>query len=103
MQEEIKGLLSLAIKPALPVGWVAEKESWIIVTEEGRAPRLEKTRYFTFWNRQRDRDCEDSRIDITVMTPEMERIVTEYIQDVLELRRYSPGAADPSSLIGVWA
>lgn len=101
MQEEIKGLLSLAIKPALPVGWVAEKESWIIVTEEGRAPRLEKTRYFTFWNRQRD--CEDSRIDITVMTPEMERIVTEYIQDVLGLRRYSPGAADPSSLIGVWA
>lgn len=101
MQEEIKGLLSLAIKPALPVDWVAEKESWIIVTEEGRAPRLEKTRYFTFWNRQRD--CEDSRVDITVMTPELERIISEYIQDVLGLRRYSPWAADPSSLIGVWA
>lgn len=101
MQEAINRLIDNVLKSIGPVDWVALRESWTIVVCTNGKPTMEKTRYFCFFNR--GREYEDGRVDITVLDHAAENAVEQYIQDKLHLKRFSPGAADSPSLIGVWA
>jgi hypothetical protein len=101
MQEGIYTLIDMLLRDIRPVDWVSQKESWIITEAEGKDPRLERARYFSFWNRRKDYD--ESRVDVIVTTPEMEDTVISYVRQRLGLIRYSPGKDDSKSLIGVWA
>lgn len=101
MQEAINRLIDNLLKSIDPVDWVALRESWTIVICTNGKPKLEKTRYFCFFNR--GKEYEGGRIDITVLNQETENAVSKYIQERLQLKRFSPGADDAPSLIGVWA
>lgn len=77
------------------------RESWIIAEEQGRKPRLKKTRYFSFANRRRI--WTDGSVDIVVTTREAEQAVRGYICTALCFKPYEPGPDDPSTLIEVFA
>ncbi|MBQ2641745.1 MAG: hypothetical protein IJG15_07090 [Lachnospiraceae bacterium] len=101
MQEEISRAVISAIGEKDDIDLVLHRESWIIAQEEGKKPRLEKARYFSFMNRRKM--WESDHIDIVVMTAEAEEAVKEVIRTRYGLTAYPPGADDPSSLLEVWA
>jgi len=100
MWEETKAALKIILKPRT-ADFVLYRESWIIVEEQGKAPRLEKSRYFSFVDRKNS--WPSDHVDVTCMTREAEEAVREYISRELGLKRFSPGADDPTSLLEVWA
>lgn len=101
MQEEINRALDSILAKIGKADWVALRESWAIVLCTNGKPTLEKTRHFCFFNR--GREFEDGRVDITVLDEDTEEAVIRCIQERMRLKRFSPGANDASSLIGVWA
>lgn len=100
-QEEIYRLIETVIKDMAPIDWVALRESWIIVECTNGRPTLEQIRYYCFFNR--GREYEGGREDLIVLTKDSEAIVARFIEERLGLKRFSPGADDAKSLIGVWA
>ena len=103
MQEEIgralRDILDILVAGE-DIDLVLHRESWIIAEEKGKAPRLEKARYFSFMNRLRM--WEEDHADIIVTTPEAEEAVREFIRGRLGLEPFPPGAEDSTSLLEAW-
>ena len=102
MQEEVKQALKL-ILGTKKTELVLHRESWIIVQEEGKQPRLEKSRFFTFIDVESGKTYPAEQTDVTCMTREAEKAVQEYIRDDLRMKRFKPGKDDPSNLLEAWA
>lgn len=102
MQEEIKQALKLILGPKRIV-IVLHRESWIIAEEEGKQPRLERSRYFTFIDDELGETYPVEQTDVACMTREAEKAVQEFIRDELGLKRFEPGKNDPPSLLEAWA
>lgn len=100
MQEEIGRALRDILAAGEDIDLVLYRESWIIAEEEGKAPRFEKARYFSFLNRLRM--WEEDHTDIIVTTPEAEEAVREFIRARFGMEPCPPGAEDPSSLLEAW-
>ena len=100
MWEEIEATLKMILKP-WAIDFVLYRESWIVVEEQGKVPRLEKSRYFSFIDRKKE--WPSDQVDVTCMTGEAEETVRRYISRELGLKRFKPGADDPTSLLEVWA
>lgn len=100
MQKEIEAALKMILKPGA-VDFALYRESWIIVEEQGKAPRLERSRYFSFIDRKNS--WPSDQVDVTCMTREAEEAVRGYISRNLGLKRFEPGEDDPTSLLEVWA
>lgn len=100
MQEEICRALRDILAAGEDIDLVLYRESWIIVEEEGKNPRIEKARYFSFLNRARMWAADHT--DIIVTSPEAEEAVREIIRERFGLVPCPPGAEDPSCLLEVW-
>lgn len=77
---------------------VAVKKSFIVASQEGKLPRLEKCRIFSFLG-----DGGEEIGNLVVTTREDEDAVKRFIWSDLRLSRYSKGKEDPTWLIEVWA
>ena len=73
------------------------KESYIIASQEGKLPRLEKCRIFTFLG-----DDKQELGNIVVMNWLDADEIRAYIKNDMKLSRYPRGAEDPSWLVEVW-
>lgn len=104
MQEAVQKAIARALEGTAGIDFVLHRESWIIVAGEGRVPRLEKARYFSFMNRRRMwQEGQGDRVDLIVMDPETESEVRRYIREVLRLRAFKPGAEDSRDILEAWA
>lgn len=97
--QDINTLIDGALGSIWPIRWVGKWNSWIIEQEEG-GPKIRECRYFEFWGADRSAG---GKVTVIAHDGEKEEAVTAYIRERLGLRRYSPGAEDISSLVGVWA
>ena len=77
---------------------VVVKESYIIASQPGKLPRLEKCRIFSFQG-----DGGEEIGNLIVTTRGDEDSIRRFIWLELRLSRYNRGREDPSWLIEVWA